>query len=155
MNSKPEKRMVFLWFLQTSIIFTVFSGVISGAVSVLMQEATATIFLTLLTAGNLFSALHTVYRYRSWNYEIRDDHLYLEHGVFVKVKTMVPFVRIQHVDTQKSVVDRLLGVSSVVVYTAGSRGSDVSIPGVVPEEGDILQDDLKNRAVESEDRDGV
>ncbi len=79
----------------------------------------------------------------------------MEHGVFVKVKTMVPFVRIQHVDTQKSVVDRLLGVSSVVVYTAGSRGSDVSIPGVVPEEGDILQDDLKNRAVESEDRDGV
>ena len=155
MSRKPEKRITLLWFAQVSIISAVISSIISGAFSVLMQEAAATVFLILLTTGNLISALHTVYRYRSWNYEIRDDHLYLEHGVLVKVKTMVPFVRIQHVDTQKNVVDRLLGVSSVVVYTAGSRGSDVLIPGVIPEEGDNLQDDLKNRAVESEDRDGV
>lgn len=155
MSRKPEKRIVLLWFAQASVISAILSGIISGVFSFLTQEVSATLFLVLLTLGNFLAALHTVYRYRSWNYEVKDDHLYLEHGVLVKVKTMVPFVRIQHVDTQKSIVDRLLGVSSVVVYTAGSRGSDVSIPGVLPDEGDKLQDDLKNRAVESEDRDGV
>lgn len=155
MGMKPEKRIMLYWFVQASIISGILSSIVAGALTVLIQERALEIFLILLTLGNILAAIHTFYRYRSWDYEVKNDHLYLEHGVLVKVKTIVPFVRIQHVDTQKSIIDRLLGVSSVVVYTAGSRGSDVSIPGVIPKQADELQDNLKNKAVESEDRDGV
>ncbi len=88
-------------------------------------------------------------RYRAWCYHLRDDALYLERGVITQVKTVAPHVRIQHVDTSRSPVERALGLSTLVVYTAGSRGADVSIPGLTPEEAGDLQRRLKELAIES------
>lgn len=94
-------------------------------------------------------------RYRVWAYEVRTDSLYLERGVFTHVRTIAPFVRIQHVDTQRSLLDRWLGLSRLVVYTAGTRGADVSIPGLLPEEASDLQDRVKELAIEAEGGDAV
>ncbi len=94
-------------------------------------------------------------RYRAWQYEIRDDSLYLERGVLTKVKTVVPFVRIQHVDTKRSPIERLIGLASTIVYTAGSRGADVSVPGLALDSADDLQDQLKRLAIRAEGEDAV
>ena len=91
-------------------------------------------------------------KYRSWRFEVRDDDLYLERGVVTRVDTVVPFVRVQHVDTQRGPVERAVGLASVVVYTAGSRGADVTIPGLTPERADDLQEQLRRLATESEGR---
>jgi len=99
--------------------------------------------------------LYVVALYRTWRYEVQADALYLERGVVKHVETAVPFVRIQHVDTERGPVERLLGLSSVVVYTAGSRGADVEIPGLDPADADALHDRLRRLAVESEPDDGV
>ena len=56
----------------------------------------------------------------------------------------------QHVDTQRGMVDRLFGLSQVVVYTAGSRGADVGIPGLLPKDADDIQEKLRKVAFESE-----
>lgn len=93
--------------------------------------------------------------YRSWQYEIRADALYLERGVFTHVKTVVPFVRVQHIDTSRDPVDRAIGLSSLVVFTAGSRGADVTIPGLPPGEAEDLQSRLKVLAKESTGDDAV
>ena len=93
--------------------------------------------------------------YGVWRYEIQSDALYLERGVLTVVETSVPFVRVQHVDTQFGPVERLLGLSSVVVYTAGSRNADVRIPGLTPDRARDLQDALRELAVESETEDAV
>lgn len=94
-------------------------------------------------------------RYRVWRFELRDDSLYLERGVLTRVRTVVPFVRVQHVDAQRGPVERTLGLASVVVYTAGSRGADVTIPGLTPERADALQERLRRLAIESEFEDAV
>jgi membrane protein YdbS with pleckstrin-like domain len=99
-----------------------------------------------LVLGVVFAVL----RYRIWRFEVRDDDLYLERGVLTRVNTVVPFVRVQHVDTQRGPVERALGLSSVVVYTAGSRGADVTIPGLTPERAEALQEQLRRLAIESE-----
>jgi membrane protein YdbS with pleckstrin-like domain len=96
-----------------------------------------------------------VARYRRWQYEIRDDALYLDRGVITEVQTVVPLVRIQHVDTQRGPFQRMLGLASTVVYTAGSRGADVRIPGLTPEDATALQAQLKRLAVLSEEEDAV
>jgi len=101
------------------------------------------------------AALYAVALYRTWRYEVQGDALYLERGVVKHVETAVPFVRIQHVDTERGPIERLLGLSSVVVYTAGSRGADVEVPGLAPEDADDLHDRLRRLAVESEPDDGV
>lgn len=107
--------------------------------------------VALLVLGSAYIVLE----YRAWGFEVRDDHLYLEYGVFTKVKTMVPFVRIQHVDTQRNALERVFGISRVVVYTAGTRGSDVKAKGLLPGEADSMQEKLRDVAIESEDRDAV
>jgi len=96
-----------------------------------------------------------VLRYRRWRFELQADALYLERGVLTQVRTVVPFVRVQHVDTQRSPVERLLGLSSVVVYTAGSRSADVTLPGLTPDRADELQARLRELAVETDPGDAV
>lgn len=109
------------------------------------------VFLALLVVGVAYVVRH----YQLWQFEIRDDSLYLERGVITRVKTVVPYVRVQHVDSQRRPIERLLGLASVVVYTAGSRGADVTIPGLTPERADALQERLRELAVESEYEDAV
>jgi membrane protein YdbS with pleckstrin-like domain len=94
-------------------------------------------------------------RYRVWAFEVREDSLYLERGVLTHVRTIAPYVRIQHVDTQRSPLERWLGLSTLVVYTAGSRGADVSIPGLQPEAARDLQSRVKQLAIEAEGGDAV
>lgn len=93
---------------------------------------------------------HALVRYRVWSYEVREDALYLERGVVTRVRTVVPFVRIQHVDTSRGPIERATGLATSVVYTAGSRGADVTIPGLEADRADDLQHRLKRLAIASE-----
>jgi membrane protein YdbS with pleckstrin-like domain len=101
------------------------------------------------------AALLAVLRYRSWAYEVRADSLYLQRGVITRVSTVVPYVRIQHVDARRGPVERGFGLATTVVYTAGSRGADVSIPGLSPERAADLQARLKQLAIAAEGEDAV
>lgn len=105
-------------------------------------------------AGLIVAALAIPFvlaRYRVWQFEIQDDALYLERGVLTRVKTAVPFVRVQHIDSQRGPIERLVGLGSVGVYTAGTRGSDVTIPGLKQERADEIQTRLRDLAIESDE----
>jgi hypothetical protein len=103
----------------------------------------------------LYGVVRAVLLYRSWEYVVRADSLYLSRGVFTRVRTVVPYVRVQHIDTARGPLDRLLGLSTLVVYTAGSRGADVTIPGLTPDRASTLQRRLERLAIESEEVDAV
>ncbi|MFC7072888.1 PH domain-containing protein [Halovenus rubra] len=105
----------------------------------------------LLFAGLIWVILH----YRRWVYQIRTDAIYLERGVVTHARTLVPYVRIQHVDTSRSPVERMLGLSTLVVYTAGSRGADISIPGLRPQDARDLQRRVKELAIEAKGDDAL
>jgi membrane protein YdbS with pleckstrin-like domain len=115
--------------------------------------APATAGLALLVA--VLGVAHAVLRYRRWRFEVQADALYLERGVVTEVETAVPYVRVQHVDTRRGPVARLLGLATVVVYTAGSRGADVSVPGLSPERARELRNRLRELAAESDGGDAV
>jgi len=107
--------------------------------------------LALLVLGVIWVVLY----YRRWAYQIRADAIYLERGVATHVRTLVPYVRIQHVDTSRGPLERAFGLSTLVVYTAGSRGADVSIPGLRPEQARDLQQRVKELAIEAEGGDAL
>jgi len=94
-------------------------------------------------------------RYGAWQFKLRNDDLYIRRGVFTRTKTVVPFVRVQHVDSRRSPLERTVGLATVVVYTAGSRSSDVAIPGLTPARAEALQESLRRLAIESEGEDAV
>jgi membrane protein YdbS with pleckstrin-like domain len=119
------------------------------------SRTTVVIALVAFVAFSLLAALRAVLLYRSWRYEVRADSLYLTRGVLTRVQTVAPYVRVQHIDTRRSPVERLLGLSSLVVYTAGSRGADVTIPGLTDARAAELQRRLKRLAIASEEEDAV
>jgi hypothetical protein len=147
----PRVRLV--WAARSLVSATVVGVVLAVAtrlVSSVPDQATGLAVVILL-----FGVVHALLRYRSWRYEIRDDSIYLERGVLTRVRTVVPFVRIQHVDSSRSPVERLVGLGRVVVYTAGSRGADVSVPGLTPAAADDLRERLKRLAIRAEGDDAV
>ncbi|MFB6241237.1 MAG: PH domain-containing protein [Candidatus Nanosalina sp.] len=151
---KPEKKIQLLWavtlaaFLLVLGTFTTLAEIVFPSI----PSGYAGVFLGVLLISGL---LYINRAYAAWGFEVRDDHLYIQHGVFTKVKSMVPFVRMQHVDTQRNFIERIFGLSTVVVYTAGSRGSDVQVKGLLPEDASRIQEKLRDVAIESEDRDAV
>lgn len=134
-------------------------GAIVGVVPILALDWTlqrgiglgGAISLTVFLLGSGYAIL----RYRAWCFELQDDALYLERGVFTEVRTVLPYVRVQHVDTQRNPLERVLGLGRVVVYTAGSRGADVSVPGLTRERATDLREELRTRTGEHEGGDGV
>lgn len=141
------------WGIRTTI-FAIIVGLILAAI---LQAFSAPPVFGLAAIGLLLGVglVWVVLAYRVWVYQIREDSLYLERGVVTHVRTIVPYVRIQHVDTSRSALERALGLSTLVVYTAGSRGADVSVPGLEPQEASDLQQRLKELAIEADGDDAL
>ncbi|WP_254764012.1 PH domain-containing protein [Natrinema marinum] len=153
-------RIRLLWIARGAIA-AVILGVVLAAVDQVdtvgrwqFDVPTAAI-VVVVAIGLVLGAVYALRLYQVWRFELQDDALYLERGVVTFVETAVPFVRVQHVDTQFGPIERALGLSSVVVYTAGSRNADVRIPGLTPDRARSLQDTLRELAVESEAEDAV
>ncbi|MFC4356817.1 PH domain-containing protein [Halobium salinum] len=152
--NRLHPRVQVLWAVRAALLAVVL-GAITWVVSRVALDLPTLlpvgVFLVALVVGVAYAAV----KYRLWGYEVREDSLYLERGVFTRVRTVVPFVRIQHVDSARGPAERFLGLASTVVYTAGSRGADVSIPGLTPDGADSLQDRLKRLAIRAEGEDAV
>ena len=147
-------RIRLLWAAGTVVL-----GLLVAAVGWILErylvDMPAWVVPLVAVVVGLLGVAHAVERYRVWRYQLQEDALYLERGVLTRVETAVPYVRVQHIDTQRGPLDRVAGLSSVVVYTAGSRGADVSVPGLSPERARRLRDRLRELAVESEPGDAV
>lgn len=68
-----------------------------------------------------------------YGYVIRDKDLIYRRGYLVTKTTVIPFNRIQHVSISRGVLDKALGISTLKIFTAGGQGSDVNIPGLLPD----------------------
>jgi membrane protein YdbS with pleckstrin-like domain len=149
-----HRRVQLLWFGVVVLIASLVAGglLLVGRFLIEVPEvAIAGLWVAIVVVGGI----HTLLRYRRWGFTLDDDSLFLVRGVLTRVDTSVPYVRVQHVDTQRGPIERAVGLGSVVVYTAGSRGADIEIPGLRPERATELRERLRDLAVESEAADAV
>ena len=87
-------------------------------------------------------------RYRFWRFNLSTEELYLERGVWNRVRTIVPLRRIQHLDVSQDVVERNFDLGKLIVHTAGARSSDVVLPGLRYEDAERLRDEVKHYITE-------
>ena len=149
-----EAEVQVVWAIQSAISAAII-GVIAGIAFTVFDPGGPWVGGAVFVAVTLIGIVFSVLRYRIWAYQVRRDSLYLRRGVLTRVNTVVPYVRIQHVDTRRGPLERVFGLATTVVYTAGSRGADVSIPGLTPERADDLQTRLKQLAIAAEGDDAV
>ena len=102
----------------------------------------------------LFAALgfsHFRLRYLSFKnmaFAIREHDLLFQSGWLIKSLHVCPFRRIQHCSIHAGVFERNLGICKLKVYSAGEDGSDILIPGLLPEQAESLRELIleKNQA---------
>lgn len=103
----------------------------------------------LLAAAALLSA-YLVFRspgrhYRAWGYRMDEDELQVRQGVWVRVHTVVPLDRVQHIDVAQGPIERSLGLCRLVVHTAGTLHSQVVLPGLTRAIAEAMRDEIRAR----------
>ena len=90
-------------------------------------------------------------RYRFWRYELRDEDLYAVRGIWNRVQTTVPLRRIQHLDVAQDLIEGNYNLARLVVHTAGTRSTDVIVPGLPYDEAVRLRDTVRAFIAQSMD----
>jgi uncharacterized protein len=57
-------------------------------------------------------------RWRRWRWDVRPDAIDIRHGTLTIRRTLVPMLRVQHVDTTRDIVEQGLDLATVHVHTA-------------------------------------
>lgn len=84
-------------------------------------------FIFLLGFLNYWLALKSFYRKA---YALRDKDLVYRRGWLVQRISVCPFNRIQHCSVNAGPFERKLGLASLSIYTAGTQGADIKVPGL-------------------------
>lgn len=137
-----DRRVLRLWWTTWGVLVVIGAAVASPLVG-RSPSITAAYFIGVVTAV-VMAAVLPYLRYRRWRYEIRERDLFLSHGSLFFVLTLIPFDRIQYVETHQGPLDLAFGLMQLVVYTAAGKAA--RIPGLAPEEAGSLREELSKVA---------
>ena len=82
--------------------------------------------------------------YRRLGYAIDGQLLRTVRGWLFHTDTIVPFVRVQHIDVMRGPFDKLFGTATLIVHTAGTHNSVVTLPGLSPERAAEIRDAIRS-----------
>ncbi|MDG4658156.1 PH domain-containing protein [Ectobacillus antri] len=139
-----DERAVQVWRL-TAIVINVVIVAIYGAVFLIFPSFRDMTMLHIGLGMTLFiHILFTIFifprlRWQRWRYAIQAQEIDLQHGVFITKKTLVPMIRVQHVDIRQGPFLRKYGLAAVEITTAATTHE---IPAVAVEEAERLRNQL-------------
>ncbi|TFD98289.1 PH domain-containing protein [Jeotgalibacillus sp. R-1-5s-1] len=96
----------------------------------------------------LFVYVFPTLKWRRWRYEVREEEIELQHGIFIVKRTLVPMVRVQHVDTEQGPILRKYRLATISISTAATLHQ---IPALDIDEADALRDSISALARVAED----
>ncbi|WP_284141756.1 PH domain-containing protein [Virgibacillus sp. LDC-1] len=82
-------------------------------------------------------------RWRRWRYEVFEQEVYIQHGILIQTRTLVPMIRVQHVDTKQGPILKKYQLASVTISTAATTHE---IPALTEEDAAALRDRISNLA---------
>lgn len=84
-------------------------------------------------------------------FHVNPSEIHICRGIINTVHTVVPVHRIQHIDVKQSFLEKNYGISSLALYTAGTKGADIVIPGLPIEYCEQLRDWIRPLLKEEEE----
>ena len=67
-------------------------------------------------------------RWRRWRWDLTDDGIDIQNGAFIVNRTLIPWVRVQHVETQRGLFEQAFGLATVIVHNAAGCAHDPAAP---------------------------
>ena len=86
-----------------------------------------------------------ILRYWFFRFASDGDGLRIRQGVFRKTQLEIRFDRVQGMDVEQSLVDRLLGLATVTFETAGSTAREGQLPAIPRSFADTLRERFEQR----------
>jgi membrane protein YdbS with pleckstrin-like domain len=149
---RPSPRVLFVWLASRTLFWVVVIAGLNIANGFALLEAAwwqGWVFSPSLAW--LIPPVHIVLRllpYRAWGYQLREWDLLVRRGVLTREYVAIPLARVQRVDTSSNFFERLLGLTTLVVRTAGTRAARTGIPGLPSERAAALRDQLSRKGHE-------
>ena len=128
-----------IYFLVKGISPEIFNKVIAGAL----------FFIVILLSYSIISFLKF-----KFYIDYKNSEFILEKGVFDSEKVNIPFNKIQQVYFKRSLLQRLIGVYTVVIDTAGSSANEINIKALSEADAKALQEILM-KVVRAEQDKGI
>jgi uncharacterized protein len=133
-----DPRVVNLWRMSGAVWTLILTGAVGGAAALLEWPLALMTPIALLGIG--WMAWVPAASYRHYAYQVGDVDVRVMHGWWTRRVAVVLHSRIQHVDTRQGPIERAMGLATVVVFTAGSVGAMVAIPGIALAQAEALRD---------------
>lgn len=136
----PTAAVLFvLWFITVAVYFiappdTGALGIDKAAFPFLLLA----IVLTVIAAA--YGLIHMAYE--SFTYELNDKEIVIREGIITRKTTVIPYGRIQDIRSERSLIERMLGLASVDIETAAvssQRPSTIQIPGITNKDAFIAE----------------
>lgn len=127
------------WLLTSLVVLA------AGAVAIyFIKQLHSVLFISL--AGGIFVLLAAVQYFISQQsfvrkaYAVREQDVLYRTGWIIRSLHVCPFNRIQHCSVHSGPLERRYGLASISLFTAGSEGSDMTIPGLTEEKASKLRE---------------
>ena len=144
----PRAKTLFaLRHATLGLVFAIPAALLASAIDVPSPIA---IVGAVALAGVLAGAAIGIKRHASTAWRLDDDGLAFRRGRVWYRETRVPASRVQHLDLRHGPLERRWNLATLVVHTAGSKMSAVSVSGLDAEDAETLRDRLA-RQIETDD----
>ena len=94
-------------------------------------------------SGLAATLVFPVRRYRGWGYREGEDEIEIKRGRLIRVRTIVPHARVQHIDVAQGPIQRLFGLGTLILHTAGTHGASVPLPGLAYSDAEEMRDRIR------------
>ncbi len=82
-------------------------------------------------------------RYRARGYRVDVDQLRVVRGLVFNSDTIVPFGRVQHIDVDQGPLERVFGLGTLILHTAGNHNASVSLPGLAHADALAMREQIR------------
>lgn len=155
LTRRLHPRVKLVWWIGGVASDAVLVGVLTLIALVVARSADVDVptWAPVVPVGVLFVAIaarswYTRAAYRAWRYRFTADALEVEHGVFWRAASSMPYHRLQQVDVSQGPLERRFQMSSVRLRSAAAT-TDATIPGVA----DAEVDEIRERVMRATGRD--
>ncbi|MGD6850211.1 PH domain-containing protein [Rossellomorea aquimaris] len=157
MIGEPQKRIspkaLKVWKIYGVIETLIVAAVAAGAITLTVmfewpQWIIAAAVAVLILFTYLFVFFIPTIKWKRWRYEVREQEIELQRGIFIVKRTLVPMVRVQHVDTVQGPILKKYELATITISTAATVHE---IPALDVEEADELRNSISQLARVAED----
>ncbi|GGA92721.1 PH domain-containing protein [Ornithinibacillus halotolerans] len=138
----------------TAILYEAIAWILTVIGFVLHIVIDFPLWIVLIVLGiTLISTYITVFllpklRWKRWRYEVFEQEIYIQHGILIVNRTLIPMIRVQHVETKQGPILKKFDLATVSISTAATTHE---IPALSNEVASDLRDKISALAKVDED----